>query len=314
MVILSFSHFIVDLSCALLVANVASNDMLLLLILYNFCAFALDMPLGVVIEDKFPPLKVASVGMGMILLSWIFLNIPILALVIAGTGNALFHLGGGLSVMKKNTNAAPLGVFIGPGAAGIYLGAFIGKLWVLPTLIGVLFLAILLWQTPKTSENIKMETEIFQGTKLAFVALFFVIVLRGFSGIAHVFPWKEQWSIVFILVVILGKMIGGYLSDYFGAFHTGIVSLLVAAICFAFPTKPIFGLVGIFSFQLTMPITLWMLSKMTTKGFAFGLLTFGLFIGSLPSLLNLKCTIPLSVFIIVSLVLFVLGVRKEGYK
>jgi FSR family fosmidomycin resistance protein-like MFS transporter len=314
MVILSFSHFIVDLSCALLVANVATDNMLLLLILYNFCAFALEMPLGIVIEDKFPPLKVASVGMGMILLSWIFFNIPMLALIIAGTGNALFHLGGGLSVMKKSTNAAPLGVFIGPGAAGIYLGAFLGKIWVLPTLVGVLFLAIVLWKTPKKCEMIKMKTEIFQGTKLAFVALFFLVVLRGFSGISQVFPWKEQWSIAFILVVILGKMVGGYLSDYFGAFRTGIVSLLVAAICFAFPTKPFFGLVGMFSFQLTMPITLWMLSKMTTKGFAFGILTFGLFIGSLPSLLNLKYTVLLSVFIIVSILLFVLGMRKEGVR
>lgn len=309
MVILSLSHFIVDLACALLVANVATNDMLLLLIIYNFCAFALEMPLGVVIEDKFPPLKVASVGMGMILFSWIFLNIPILALVIAGTGNALFHLGGGLSILKKHANAAPLGMFIAPGAAGIYLGAFLMEVWVLPTLIGVLFLAILLWKTPEKCEMVKMET--FRGTKLAFVALFFVIVIRGFSSIAQVFPWKEQWSIAFILVVILGKMVGGYLSDYFGAFRTGIISLSVATICFAFPENLICGLVGIFSFQLTMPITLWILSKMTTKGFAFGLLTFGLFIGSLPILLNLKCTVPLSVFIIVSLLLFVLGVRKE---
>ena len=45
----SIAHFWVDLSCAFLAFRFLSGspDFLLCLLLYNFCAFALQMPLGI---------------------------------------------------------------------------------------------------------------------------------------------------------------------------------------------------------------------------------------------------------------------------
>lgn len=49
----SASHFLVDFSCALLIFRTvsASGDPTALFILYNYCAFALQMPVGL-LADK----------------------------------------------------------------------------------------------------------------------------------------------------------------------------------------------------------------------------------------------------------------------
>ena len=48
------------------------------------------------------------------------------------------------------------------------------------------------------------------------------------------------------------------------------------------------GVLAVFLFNMTMPVTLWAAAKVMpgAKGFAFGLLTFGLFLGYLPSYLG----------------------------
>lgn len=309
--ILSISHFMVDLTCSLLVASLAKTNLVTALLLYNFCAFALQMPLGIVVENRFPPLKIASVGVGMVLVSWLFLNQPIIALIVAGVGNALFHLGGGLSVMGASPKAAPLGVFIAPGALGIYLGANLQTTWQLPILMIMGLLVLMLWKKQEENTIFLYKQEEIKRKELAVTALFLVVVIRGFLGMSPVFPWKSQWSVAFVIAVVLGKIVGGYLADHFGAKKVGIVSLAVSAICFLFVYHPVFGLIGVFAFQITMPITLWEVSKITFKGFGFGLLTFGLFIGSLPTFLGLNFAVPLIILVIISLILFIFGLKKE---
>ena len=46
---------------------------------------------------------------------------------------------------------------------------------------------------------------------------------------------------------------------------------------------------AVFLFNMTMPVTLWAVARIMpgAKGFTFGLLTFGLFLGFLPSWLGL---------------------------
>ncbi len=311
MLLLSFSHFVVDFMCAFLVANLTQSNLALALVFYNFCAFALQMPLGIIVENNFPPLKVASVGLSIVLFSWLFLDYAMLALILAGIGNALFHLGGGLSVMNKSSLASPLGVFIAPGALGIYLGS----IFVTPHkifLFVILFVLIaLLWIKKEATYTTNISPKEFSGRILAMAALFTVVVLRGFLGVLPAFTWKSEWSLPFVLAVVLGKMIGGYLSDRFGAKKVGIISLLISFVCFFSMDNPILGLIGILAFQTTMPITLWAISRITAKGFGFGLLTFGLFVGSIPIFLGLSLPIPLPVLVAVSLIVFVFGMKKE---
>jgi FSR family fosmidomycin resistance protein-like MFS transporter len=69
-----------------------------------------------------------------------------------------------------------------------------------------------------------------------------------------------------------------------------------------------------FLFNMTMPVTLWATAKIFpgAKGFAFGLLTFGLFLGFLPVYLGIEINAPrlFALFAAVSLALLWLGLRR----
>ncbi len=308
--LLGLSHLMVDLGCAFLVAHLAEGDLMVALLLYNFCAFALQMPLGIIVEGRFPPLKTAAVGIGLVVVSYAFTDITLLALVIAGVGNALFHLGGGLSVMNRSERAAPLGAFISPGALGLFLGALLGGGWRVPILLILALLALVLSFLKEDVPTLKPTASKSTPEIILLLALFVVVALRGFLGLGGEFSWRAEYALPFVLAVVLGKAIGGFLADRFGAKIVGIVSLIVSFLCFLRADIIPLGLIGVFSFQLTMPITLWAVTRVTAKGFGFGLLTFALFIGSLPLLLNSNLTLAAPIIALISLIFFVIGFRK----
>ena len=76
--------------------------------------------------------------------------------------------------------------------------------------------------------------------------------------------------------------------DQLDARKASAVSLLAAALLYFFCDVPFCGTLAVFLFNMTMPITLWAAAKMMpgAKGFAFGLLTFGLFLGYIPTWLG----------------------------
>ena len=148
----SLAHLWVDLSCALLVLRTLSGGPYfgLCLLLYNFCAFALQMPLGLLADRLDRNGLLSAAGCALTALAYLA-PMPVLAAVTAGVGNALFHLGGGLDVLNAGGDrAAGLGVFVSPGALGLFLGSAwargtAGGLWAAPA--GLLALAAaILWQ------------------------------------------------------------------------------------------------------------------------------------------------------------------------
>ena len=120
----SAAHFWVDLSCALLLLGVVCPevDPVRCILLYNFSAFAVQMPIGLLADRLNRNHQVAAAGCGLVAAAW-FLTKGAEAAVLAGVGNALFHVGGGLDTMNwSGEKAGPLGVFVSPGAAGLRPG------------------------------------------------------------------------------------------------------------------------------------------------------------------------------------------------
>lgn len=129
-------HLLVDGMCALAMFGrlLPRGDRALAILLYNFCAFALQMPLGVALdalcggrrgrETDFPFLF-ALAGV-LCTVGGAFLHPAVL-----GIGNALFHVGGGVGTIReddgKKWRGRGLGVFVAPGALGLYLGGFLGR-------------------------------------------------------------------------------------------------------------------------------------------------------------------------------------------
>lgn len=296
----SAAHFWVDLSCAFLVFRTLSGgtDFLLCLLLYNFCAFALQMPLGLLADRLDRNSAVAAAGCGLTALA--YLPLPAMAAAVtAGLGNALFHLGGGLDALNASEKkAAWLGIFVSPGAVGLYVGTLWGRgqapaLWLGPLGLAALGGAIL-WLGRRTMEgfasgNAPMDPVPAEGCG-PLVPLFLVVVLRSYMGMNQSFAWKGQgaWGLVLVLALALGKAAGGVLSDRLGPRRTAAGSLALAAALYLLCGLPLPGTLAVFLFNMTMPLTLWAAARIApgAKGFTFGLLTFALFLGWLPSYLG----------------------------
>lgn len=296
-------HMVVDLSCAFLVfAYVVGGDRWYLwLLLYNFCAFALQMPIGAA-ADRLNRNSCLAAGGCVVVLAGLLLGItgfPAAAAVASGIGNACFHVGGGIDVLNQSEGkAAPLGIFVAPGALGIFLGTMLGRagrgsgIWIGGLLI--LSAAVIraaagrekLWNS---SGNAPVSFAVRSDrTVMAAVCFLAAVILRSYSGMVQDFPWKETLSgsgFVLVGVVVLGKMAGGGLADRLGVQRAARSSMCAAAVGFLCLVYPTAGILAVFCWNMSMPLTLWAVAEAFpgAKGFGFGLLTFGLFLGFCPA-------------------------------
>ena len=318
----SFAHFWVDFSCALLLLGkvAPSGAALSVFLLYNFFAFAVQMPLGLLCDRLGGEKYFAALGCALAALAWAFGGMT--AAVVAGLGNALFHVGGGVYTLNTSDQCAPLGVFVSPGAIGIYLGALSGVQAAVPmaAVIVVLLLlacAILRWGGGVPGEEFNPVPAGGSYAIAALLALFAVVVIRSLMGGMFQFPWKGNLGLPLAFAVAGGKAMGGILADRFGRRVTAGASLIFAAAGFLFSNFPVPGLLAVFAFNMTMPLTLWGAGRILkgAKGFAFGLLTFALFLGSLPMLLGIPLAqgggVLYAVGAVGSLLLLNLGLRGE---
>ena len=147
----SILHFLVDGICA------ASMFSLLLngnggqwsLLIYNFCAFVLQMPFGVLLDSRNANSgKIAEASYGcpgtgggalgrnsafLLALAGVILTVAgaFTSPILLGIGNALFHVGGGVGTILEDRACGSagrrLGIFVAPGAMGLYLGRLAAK-------------------------------------------------------------------------------------------------------------------------------------------------------------------------------------------
>ena len=321
----SILHFLVDGVCALAMFGyfAARENWYVNILLYNFCAFALQMPLGVVLDGlcrgrstgkALPPYLYAVAGVTLTL-AGAFIH-P----VVLGLGNALFHLGGGVATIQEDTakgrRGRGLGVFVAPGALGLYIGTLIGKsettsVWGVIIPIGVVMALCLLFGRkcllktvivdgkvtehllPSDKENLTPATrglkdvQTVQNGRLSALWLaagcLFVVILRSYIGMAISFSWKTTVlaGTLAVCAVVFGKVAGGFAAAAFGIRRTMAISLGAAALCFLLSGNMAAGVMALFLFNMTMPVTLCGLAALMPRnpGFAFGLTTLALLAG-----------------------------------
>lgn len=332
----SLAHFCVDFGCAFFIYSRFLNpwQWTLCLVLYNFCAFAMQAPLGLLADKLNRNAVLAAAGCVIVALSAFLSKYAVLACVIAGIGNALFHLGGGIDTLNDcGKRCGKLGVFVSPGAFGIFFGTKLGRAKSLPfyAVMAALFLVALLillmasrHDLLKHSRNVPVSFDgiTSPGVIPAAVCIFLVVCLRSFAGSSMAFPWKSvgQWAMINTCAVVFGKTAGGFLADRFGAVRSSWVTLGASAVLFLFADHPAAGVLAVFLFNMTMPVTLGALGRMLpgVKGFAFGTLTLALFVGlvpiiAVPSLAGLPPYIY-SLAAILSAGLLHFGFRKGGIR
>lgn len=329
LMVYSLAHFLIDATCAAVIFNlyftqkVNSSTLFLLVILYNLLAFGFQPFIGLLTDKYKCPRESAVIGSILVGLSAIFvLFSPIISIILAGIGNAFFHIGGGtITLNLDNRKATMPGIFVAPGALGLFVGTLIGKIGnfsALPFVICLLVACFLMYiiKTPKIDyDTSKTNTNYLE---LILLLLLLTIALRSIVGLAIIFPWKSTLSLLVALTfgVVLGKALGGYLGDKFGWKRVAIISLLVSAPLLFFGVNyPLLGILGMFLFNMTMPITLTAISNTIPgrPGFAFGLTCLALEIGGILTFTSLKNTFSnnyvILAMVLISTVVIYLGLK-----
>lgn len=315
-------HALVDACCALLVlyALNKNGNLFFFILLYNLLAFGLQLPFGWINDLIKKPVHASILGCSFIIISLFLTGYPLYAVILAASGNAIFHIGGGTIALNLNERKALFpGIFVAPGGIGLAIGIVLAKfkifnLWLLFFLLVLACIGIASLKSPQINYHTK-KIKLFDITKLIILFILISIIIRSMVGLAINFPWKSNIILLLLLTlsVASGKAIGGYLSDKFGWLRISMISLLISAPLLAFGANtPVIGIAGIFLFNVTMPVTLVAISNLLPgrPGFSFGLTTFALIVGAAPTFFKYKEIISQSVIIfcliiISSLILFI---------
>ena len=297
-------HFVVDFACAFLLFRCVygAENWILCLITYNAVAFAGQLPLGILLDYLGKNRLFAALGCLFIAIAGVINFDAVILSAVLGLGNAMFHIGGGRDVLIASEGRDfPLGVFVSPGALGLFFGTAAGKAESLSLLFPLVLLllsvaAVFLFVPDSRRHSICADPDrqySSRGRGFAFAAvlsLTVVVILRSYLGTSLSFPWKGQElpGLLLVLAVFLGKALGGFFADILGERLVGVISLVLSGILALAGGTPFFGISSMLLFNMTMPITLGAMGR-TLKGrpgLAFGLLTFGLFLGFIPIILG----------------------------
>ncbi|NLW78319.1 MAG: MFS transporter [Ruminococcaceae bacterium] len=308
----TFAHFSVDFSCFFILYAAVVPGLPLAwasfgFLLYSTLAFGLQVLIGAWI-DRFPRLPAAPLGCVLLLAALPLVAFPWPAIVLAGLGNAFFHVGGGVDALAgANGKMARSGVFVSSGALGVSFGTLAGRsagtlLW-LPIVFTVLSLAVCV--LAQRQPLYKKPFYAFFSTPAAIpagavVALCLVsIIIRAYGGGIIPLPWRSTAWLGLLpgVAACLGKAAGGFLADRFGARTVGVATLLcsIPLLCFG-NSLPATALLGLFLFNINMPITLCAIAGVLPEspGLSFGLTTLGLLLGTVPLYLFARQTTALA--------------------
>lgn len=325
------THFVVDAICAGVVFSILKNEIVdtaqffILVVLYNILAFGLQFIFGFISDYFKSPQVTAFIGLLFTGISAvIFMHYPVIAVIFAGLGNALFHVGGGsISLNLTPKKAFAPGIYVAPGAFGILVGTLLGKsgqfvAW--PFILGLVIFAVFIFIIKKPEMNYikKRETYKYNYFEIILFFVFLSIAVRSLVGMILVFPWKSHIDLLIILTtaIVLGKGLGGILADKFGWVRVAVGALILSIPFLVFGANiPTLAIIGMFLFNITMPITLVTLSNILPgrPGFAFGLTCLALLLGSFPSFFIINGALSNSYFIfsviIISAISLYFGLR-----
>ena len=308
--ILTMTHPLVD-ACSMSVLAAGGMSWSRILV-YNAVAFALQLPLGIVLDMR-PGLVRGGFVAGTSLVCAATLAAAFGAngwgvLVVVCLGNAIFHLTAGKHVLEAHGGrSGPIGLFISTGA----LGLLAGKLGVehaasvcLPTFAALLATCVVIAGGTRSRASVTGETPVVPvgGTRscasatgetpvvpvMILAGLFVLVAWRSWAGLeATRLTATEGMSLVLAGAAVTwgGKAVGGYLAERLGRWTVTAASVCgSAALSFACsPQNALAWLVLLFVAQLaTGPVLSLVYDRMDGKGgTAFGLNCLGLFAGSL---------------------------------
>ena len=269
-------------------------------IAYNAIAFALQLPIGVLM-DELPQFMRGGffIGTGLTLVAAVlsafgFGGWTILASACAG--NALFHLTAGKQVLDVyDGRGGPIGLFISTGALGLMAGqVWAAKaaalcLWVFAAALAVgIVAAAWTWESPRIIHAPAQDDRGAILQKLVLVGLVVLIAWRSWAALLAGGRSADAGAFLMLVgaaVTCVGKVTGGYLAERLGRWKVTAVSV-AGSVALAFLCEPSWmaaWLALLFIAQLATGAVLSLVYERVARrgGTAFGLNGLGLFAGGM---------------------------------
>lgn len=301
--LLGLTHAVSDGAAGWLLGDLAHGMPLaqlgILVLIYNVLAFGAQPLAGLLADHWQRPRLAAATGLGCMVAA--LLAAPFdawAAVVLAGTGSALFHVGGGgLALCVTPQQASGPGLFAAPGVIGLALGgaAAVAGVPARPALaLALLALAGIVARhalpplpyaarQPEAQHTLETHDWIM-------MALLAAIALRSavWSAFQYVQDGQTEVLVGLALAAALGKVAGGFLADRFGWRRWTLAALLAAIPLLALGSRtPAWLYLGVALLQSATPAMVAMLAASlprlpaTAAGLAFGL---AIALGGLPAL------------------------------
>lgn len=300
------------------------------LFVYNLLAFGGQYPVALWME-KYSDRKsflTASFAMN-VFAAALFAYAPSVAVVLAGTASAVYHVAGG-AVCARENKALHIGLFAAPGVAGLIAGGYLAwsgyQLTLLLLVISILFLlALLLCRLPAPKrvqeESTAPNSMLPDRHDLIMILLLTVIALR--SAVWNIFQLIHEnnfeWLIAIAAAAFIGKIAGGWLADRIGWRLYIFISLLTATPLISFfRNELLLFCIGIGLLQSGIPATTALLIESvkgkTERGIslAFGAaIVFGAVAFAVPAGLYMQYVFLPALIILAILTLLYFATRKK---
>lgn len=305
-----YIHFATEVLCFTVLLGVFKPGAYwwVLACLFDTLAFGLQAPIGAFCEKhiRFKPGVLGCIllaaGALIAFLSNGIAPVQFLALIVITVGNAFTHIAGALSTLRVSEGRlSESAIFVGGGSFGVVTGKLISTnkslWWIVFVAIAVALIVALL--VDKRIKKLKGE-EAFSFDKepckqkiatkslaITIAVLLLVVCVRAYIGYGLPTAWNQTVVQTIFLFAFMGtgKMLGGILSDLWGARRVGVISCLVAVPMLLLSNNIMWlSLIGVACFSMTMAITLGGLVSVFPKhpGVAFGITTIGLLLGTTP--------------------------------
>ena len=296
----AFVHFAVETACFFYIFSNIQIGIYgwIVALLYDAMAFLPQNAMGL-IADKFPRAHLGVLGL-LITLIALLLPFGLISVVVLAIGNAIVHVDGAEKTLRDNAGKiSPNAVFVGGGSFGVVTGRLLGvhssELTVLiPILLLVLSAAAILLMTNKRITSGKQwlcqAPEVVNpsvSNSALLVIILFAVAVRGYIGYAIPTGWSitETHLVILFAYMGIGKALGGFVVDWLGYRKATLISIIGALPFLLLGDQiPLVSLTGVLLYSMSMPVTVGIVYSRFNKmpGFAFGITTIGLFLGSAP--------------------------------
>ena len=296
------AHAAVDGACAALVFGLFASGhcdprlFIALAAAYNLLAFGLQPLLALAIDGRRDYRHAAAAGCALTAAAMLLPgSLAILAVCLAGVGNAIFHLGAGsLALRIRPGCATPAGIFVAPGAIGLFLGTVLGQsrfsaLWAAAPVLGAFAVLLLRHEAPAFQRRDDAPAQPIGPGRLMLLLLLSSIAMRSLLSLALGLPRAPGPALVplMVLAAALGKAFGGVLADRFGWMRMALWAPLLSMPLLMFGTAShAEKIAAMFLVSATMPVALAAVAEAFPRepAFAFGLTAAALLVGALPAL------------------------------